>query len=192
MLMYTQKVGSVFANTMTCISLYVFILTVCSIMLTAVALHAQPNSISNLKFKKKLSKHHYHSVTSFRYAIAPLLEKPSKVPDTVVGNIYSTIDEITFVSSNINKIKEVKLLLGSEFPWELRCQSLELPELQASPVEISIAKCKAAAELCEGPVIVEDTSLCFNALNGLPGPYIKWFYESIGNTGLSQVSFRKI
>jgi inosine triphosphate pyrophosphatase len=31
---------------------------------------------------------------------------------------------------------------------------------------------------------VEDTSLCFNALNGLPGPYIKWFYESLGNDGL--------
>jgi inosine/xanthosine triphosphate pyrophosphatase family protein len=23
--------------------------------------------------------------------------------------------------------------------------------------------------------VVEDTSLCFNALNGLPGPYIKWW-----------------
>ena len=24
----------------------------------------------------------------------------------------------------------------------------------------------------EGPVLVEDTCLCFNALNGLPGPYM--------------------
>jgi inosine triphosphate pyrophosphatase len=24
-----------------------------------------------------------------------------------------------------------------------------------------------------GPAMVEDTSLCFNALGGLPGPYIK-------------------
>lgn len=23
-----------------------------------------------------------------------------------------------------------------------------------------------------GPVLVEDTCLCFNALNGLPGPYV--------------------
>ena len=107
--------------------------------------------------------------------------------ESVVGNIYSSIDEITFVSSNINKIKEVKLLLGTDFPWKLNCESLELPEPQASPVEISIAKCKRAAELCNGPVIVEDTSLCFNALNGLPGPYIKWFYESIGNEGLAKM-----
>lgn len=24
----------------------------------------------------------------------------------------------------------------------------------------------------QGPVLVEDTCLCFNALNGLPGPYM--------------------
>jgi inosine triphosphate pyrophosphatase len=35
--------------------------------------------------------------------------------------------------------------------------------------------------------MVEDTSLCFNALNGLPGPYVKWFYESIGNEGLAKL-----
>lgn len=29
----------------------------------------------------------------------------------------------------------------------------------------------------DGPVFVEDTSLCFNALGGLPGPYIKWFMD---------------
>lgn len=29
-----------------------------------------------------------------------------------------------------------------------------------------------------GPVITEDTSLCFNALSGLPGVYIKVFHEA--------------
>lgn len=28
--------------------------------------------------------------------------------------------------------------------------------------------------------MVEDTSLCFNALQGLPGPYIKWFLDKLG------------
>ncbi|XP_035756645.1 inosine triphosphate pyrophosphatase [Egretta garzetta] len=35
-----------------------------------------------------------------------------------------------------------------------------------------------------GPVIVEDTCLCFNALGGLPGPYIKWFLEKLKPEGL--------
>ena len=41
--------------------------------------------------------------------------------------------------------------------------------------------------MVEGPVIVEDTSLCFNALNGLPGPYIKWFLEKLGSDGLHKL-----
>ena len=35
-----------------------------------------------------------------------------------------------------------------------------------------------------GAVVIEDTSLCFSALNGLPGPYIKWFVDDLGNDGL--------
>lgn len=104
----------------------------------------------------------------------------------VENNLYCS-SYLTFVSSNSMKIREVKLLLGDSFPLELRCVNLELEEPQATPIEISQAKCRQAAALCDGPVIVEDTSLCFNALNGLPGPYIKWFYESIGNEGLSKL-----
>ena len=46
--------------------------------------------------------------------------------------------------------------------------------MQGEPDEISIEKCKLAVEQVKGPVMVEDTSLGFNALKGLPGPYIKW------------------
>lgn len=49
----------------------------------------------------------------------------------------------------------------------------DLPELQGEPVDVSLEKCKLAAKEVGGPVIVEDTSLCFNALGGLPGVYIK-------------------
>jgi len=45
-------------------------------------------------------------------------------------------------------------------------------------------KCKSAFELIKGPVVVEDTCLCFRALNDLPGPYIKWFLKGIGPQGL--------
>lgn len=31
---------------------------------------------------------------------------------------------------------------------------------------------------------MEDTSLCFNALGGMPGPYIKWFLDEMGSAGL--------
>ncbi len=35
-----------------------------------------------------------------------------------------------------------------------------------------------------GAVMVEDTSLCFNAYKGLPGPYVKWFLQKVGPEGL--------
>ena len=35
--------------------------------------------------------------------------------------------------------------------------------------------------------LIEDVSLCFNALKGLPGPYIKWFVEDLELEGLSKI-----
>mmetsp|Transcript_21641 Transcript_21641/g.50480 ORF Transcript_21641/g.50480 Transcript_21641/m.50480 type:complete len:195 (-) Transcript_21641:95-679(-) len=32
-----------------------------------------------------------------------------------------------------------------------------------------------------------DTCLCYHALNGLPGPYIKWFLDTIGHDGLNKL-----
>ena len=33
--------------------------------------------------------------------------------------------------------------------------------------------------------MVEDTSLGFDTMGGLPGPYIKWFLEKLGHDGLN-------
>jgi inosine triphosphate pyrophosphatase len=48
-------------------------------------------------------------------------------------------------------------------------KKLDLPEYQGEIDDICQRKCLEAARLVDGPVIVEDTSLCFNALEGLPG-----------------------
>ena len=34
---------------------------------------------------------------------------------------------------------------------------------------------------------MEDTSLCFHALGGLPGPYVKWFLGAVGPDGLHRM-----
>ena len=52
---------------------------------------------------------------------------------------------------------------------------------------MSRAKCLAAFAVAKCPVIVEDTCLGFNALGGMPGPYIKWFLEKIGPEGLHRM-----
>ena len=40
---------------------------------------------------------------------------------------------------------------------------------------------------CNTGVIIEDVSLSFNALKGLPGPYIKDFLQNLGREGLWQL-----
>ena len=44
-----------------------------------------------------------------------------------------------------------------------------------------------AAELVNGPVMTEDVALCFDALQDLPGPYIKHFLTALGPTGLRKL-----
>ncbi|XP_008017481.1 inosine triphosphate pyrophosphatase isoform X1 [Chlorocebus sabaeus] len=87
--------------------------------------------------------------------------------------------KIVFVTGNAKKLEEVIQILGDKFPCTLVAQKIDLPEYQGEPDEISIQKCQEAARQVQGPVLVEDTCLCYNALGGLPGPYIKWFLEKL-------------
>ncbi|KAF7473581.1 Hypothetical predicted protein [Marmota monax] len=95
--------------------------------------------------------------------------------------------KIVFVTGNAKKLEEVIQILGDKFPCTLVAQKIDLPEYQGEPDEISIQKCQEAARQVQGPVLVEDTCLCFNALGGLPGPYIKWFLEKLKPEGLYQL-----
>lgn len=77
---------------------------------------------------------------------------------------------VTFVTGNAKKLEEVKAILGQSIPFQ--SLKLDLPELQGEPEDISKEKARLAAIQVNGPVLVEDTCLCFNALKGLPGPYM--------------------
>eukprot|EP01122_Echinamoeba_exundans_P001896 TRINITY_DN11877_c0_g1_i1.p1 TRINITY_DN11877_c0_g1~~TRINITY_DN11877_c0_g1_i1.p1 ORF type:complete len:210 (-),score=16.66 TRINITY_DN11877_c0_g1_i1:19-648(-) len=111
------------------------------------------------------------------------MESPVKRQKTAVD--AAAPQQICFVSGNENKFKEVCAILGTELPISRR--SIDLPELQGEPEEISREKCRIAAKEIGGPVMVEDTSLCFNALGGLPGPYIKWFLDKLKHEGLTKL-----
>jgi len=91
---------------------------------------------------------------------------------------------IQFVTGNKNKLKEVARSLEKNENLELINIPLDLPEYQGEAEEVSRQKCKEASTKLKGAVLVEDTCLCFNALGGLPGPYIKWFLKKLGPAGL--------
>lgn len=94
---------------------------------------------------------------------------------------------INFVTSNLSKLEQVHAILGNDTSLKLVHHSLALPELQASLDEIAINKCITAAAIMGDTVLVEDTALTFNGLNGLPGPYIKTFIQQIGLEGLIRI-----
>ncbi|MCJ1399967.1 nucleoside triphosphate pyrophosphohydrolase ham1 [Xylographa trunciseda] len=96
-----------------------------------------------------------------------------------------TRKSINFITGNRNKLVEVEAILGATV--DLSSTSLDLVEIQGTIEEISLDKCRRAAAAVNGPVLVEDTCLCFNALKELPGPYIKWFLQALGHEGLNNL-----
>ena len=69
---------------------------------------------------------------------------------------------------------------------DIEQMEIDLPEIQDIDAhEIIRAKLQEALKHHSGPFIVEDTSLSMEALNGLPGPLIKWFLKAMGVEGLS-------
>ena len=60
---------------------------------------------------------------------------------------------------------------------------MTVPEIQGSTQEVAREKVRRAAEILNAPCITEDTALCFKAMNGLPGPFIKYFLKELGHEG---------
>ena len=62
---------------------------------------------------------------------------------------------------------------------------VDLQEIQTTDLQQLVKyKLQQAFETLQTPVIVEDTSLYFEAWNELPGPLIKWFLENLGLSGI--------
>lgn len=80
-----------------------------------------------------------------------------------------------FVTGNKHKLAEAQGILGDD----LESMELDLPEIQGSEADIARFKASTASELTGEEVFVEDVSIRFTALNGLPGPYIKHFIKNL-------------
>jgi non-canonical purine NTP pyrophosphatase (RdgB/HAM1 family) len=86
------------------------------------------------------------------------------------------MQEITFITGNQKKADYLAKYLG--FP--VKHHKLDLDELQSLDLkEIVEHKVRQAYEEIKSPVIVEDVSLEFAALGGLPGPFIRFFVEKV-------------
>jgi non-canonical purine NTP pyrophosphatase (RdgB/HAM1 family) len=82
----------------------------------------------------------------------------------------------TFITGNQHKADYLAAYLG--FP--IQHLKIDLDEIQSLDLAAIVDhKVKQAYAVTKSPVIVEDVSLEFEALHGLPGPFIKFFVDNV-------------
>ena len=95
------------------------------------------------------------------------------------------IRPFVLVTGNRGKIAEARLALGAD----LEAAEVDLPEIQSlSYLEVLRAKADEAWRRLGRPLVVEEAGLDLSALNGFPGPLVKWMLEAVGAEGLAQTA----
>ncbi len=92
--------------------------------------------------------------------------------------------ELFFASSNENKFQEAERILSNS-GVQINFYKTILEEIQSNDLnDIAEKKAINAYDLIQKPVIIEDDGLFINSLNGFPGPYSSYAYDTIGNKGI--------
>jgi non-canonical purine NTP pyrophosphatase (RdgB/HAM1 family) len=89
------------------------------------------------------------------------------------------------VTGNAGKIAEARLAMGAD----LEAVEVDLPEIQSLDyLEVLRAKAAEAWRHVGRPLVVEEAGLDLAALNGFPGPLVKWMLQAVGAEGLSHTA----
>jgi XTP/dITP diphosphohydrolase len=91
------------------------------------------------------------------------------------------------VTGNPGKLREVERLLGRRPDHA----GLDLPEIQSLDLlEVLRAKADEAWRRLQRPLVVDETGLALAALQGFPGPLVKWMLAAVGAAGIARVAHR--
>ena len=94
------------------------------------------------------------------------------------------LSELFFASSNEHKFQEAERILAN-LGMQINLFKTTLEEIQSNNLnDIAEKKAINAYDLIQKPVIIEDDGLFINALDGFPGPYSSYVYDTIGNKGI--------
>ncbi|MGE5234237.1 MAG: non-canonical purine NTP pyrophosphatase [Acidobacteriota bacterium] len=97
----------------------------------------------------------------------------------------SPLDGIALVTGNPGKLAEARRLAGAS----LEAVDCDLPEIQELDIrKVLAAKGEEAWRRLRRPLIVEETGLELQALNGFPGPLVKWMLEAVGAAGIARAA----
>jgi non-canonical purine NTP pyrophosphatase (RdgB/HAM1 family) len=89
------------------------------------------------------------------------------------------------VSGNRGKIAEARRAVGED----LEAVEVDLPEIQSlSFLEVVEEKAAEAWRRLGRPLVVEEAGLELSAMNGFPGPLVKWMLEAVGAEGIARTA----
>lgn len=92
------------------------------------------------------------------------------------------LDRAALVTGNLDKLTEAERICG----FSLCHAEIDLPEIQSSDLaEVAREKALEAWQRLQQPVIIDETSLELAALNGFPGPLVKFMLDAIGPEGIA-------
>ncbi len=96
--------------------------------------------------------------------------------------------EVYFITHNKHKYSEASEI-AKNYKMSVKWVNIEYEEIQANDLEdIALASCKKLIqikpELKKKHIFVEDAGLFIECLNGFPGPYSAYIFQTIGNEGI--------
>jgi non-canonical purine NTP pyrophosphatase (RdgB/HAM1 family) len=90
----------------------------------------------------------------------------------------------TFITGNQHKVEYLVKWLGISVDHH----KVDLDEIQSLSLRAVVEhKARQAYNIMQKPVLVEDVGFTFEAMGRLPGPFIKWFHEELGDSGICRL-----
>lgn len=94
---------------------------------------------------------------------------------------------LIFATHNPHKTQEVQTFF-KPYPVLIKQQACKTYEIQSNDLqEIARLSVLDAVKNSQSPTFIEDTGFYIAALNGFPGPYASYVYQTIGNPGILQL-----
>ena len=104
---------------------------------------------------------------------------------TTLSGIHQRSAPFVLVTGNAGKIAEARLAVG----MDLEAVEVDLPEVQSLDYhEVLRAKAEEAWRRIGRPLVVEEAGLDLAALNGFPGPLVKWMLQAVGAEGIARTA----
>ena len=95
------------------------------------------------------------------------------------------LEALTLVTGNSFKLREARRITG----FDLAGADVDLPEIQDLDMQTVLEeKGREAWSRLRKPVVVEETGFEIAAMNGFPGPLVKWMLEAMGPDGLARTA----